>query len=294
MTDLPLTICATLTCHNRKDKTVECIRRLYEQKLTFEVDLKVILVDDGSTDGTSDAVRSNFPEVVIIHGDGSLYWNGGMRLAMEHAVTYTPNFFLWVNDDTMLNNDALESLIKTHYELKPELEKFPIISGSILDPKSGKLVYGGWVRTSRRLLPLRFKIVEPETRPVKCDVFNGNFVLIPFQTYAMIGLQSKDMIHRGGDYDYALKAEKAGISVWIPPSYHGFCSRNDIEGTWMDTSIPLLRRYKLLLGPKEYPIKMRFAHYRKYGGPLWLFVFPLIYLRPIMMSIKNYFSRSQS
>lgn len=290
MIDLPLTVCATLTCHNRKEKTVNCIRKLKEQRLTFTVDLKIILVDDGSSDGTSDAVQDEFPDVEIIRGDGSLFWNRGMHLAIERATTYTPNFLLWVNDDTIIHHDALESLLKTHYELKPELNRFPIVTGSIIDPANGSLAYGGSVRTSR-LLPLRFKLVEPKNRPVKCDIFNGNFVLIPFETYALIGNLDPNLIHNAGDYEYALRAEKAGISVWIAPGYHGECQTNPTEGTWMDLSIPLGRRFKLLLSTKGQPLKTRYIYYRKHGGPLWLFVFPLIYIRPLIHSIQKLFSR---
>lgn len=51
----------------------------------------VFLVDDESTDGTSEAIKSEFPEVSIIKGDGSLFWNRGMYTAScsptQHSAT---------------------------------------------------------------------------------------------------------------------------------------------------------------------------------------------------------------
>ncbi len=50
------------------------------------LELSVYLVDDGSSDGTGDAVRQAYPSVSVIRGDGTLFWNRGMRKAWEDAL----------------------------------------------------------------------------------------------------------------------------------------------------------------------------------------------------------------
>ena len=55
-------IAVLLTCHNRREKTLSCLKNLLEQNLE-DIDLSVYLVDDGSSDGTSDAIKEHFPEV---------------------------------------------------------------------------------------------------------------------------------------------------------------------------------------------------------------------------------------
>ena len=82
-------IAALITCHNRKSKTIACLERLFQQALPLGVLLKVYLVDDGSTDGTAEAVREKFPSVSVISADGSLFWCRGMRLAWKHASPFT-------------------------------------------------------------------------------------------------------------------------------------------------------------------------------------------------------------
>jgi GT2 family glycosyltransferase len=285
---LPLTICVVLTCFNSKANTLEIIRRLKLQRTNYEVDLKIIVVDDGSVDGTSDAIKNLYRDVDVLQGTGSLYWNGGMRIAIDHAANYTPNFFLWLNDATVLKIDALQTLLDVHYELKPDFKQMPIIVGSVMDPATERITYGGSVHVSPILMPLRFRLIEPRIRPVQCDVFNGNCVLVPFETYAVIGNLHENLVHDTGDYEYALRAKKAGITAWVVPGYVGTCTRNSIDGTWEDPDIHLRKRYQLLFSKKGVPPGPRFHYYKSYGGPFWFIIYPLIYLRPLGMSIRKW------
>lgn len=83
-------IAALLTCFNRKEKTLQCLKSLF-QVLPGCI---VFLVDDASTDGTSDAVKQLFPEVHIIRGDGNLFWSRGMFTAWKEAVKGNYNYLL--------------------------------------------------------------------------------------------------------------------------------------------------------------------------------------------------------
>ena len=87
-------IAVLLACHNRKDKTISCLNSLFNANLFLNYSLEVYLVDDCSTDGTSEAVTNFFPNVNIIRGNGNLYWNQGMRLAWKTSVKKKhPRFF---------------------------------------------------------------------------------------------------------------------------------------------------------------------------------------------------------
>jgi len=89
-----------ITCHNRKEKTIASLKKLINQDDIDTLDVKIYLVDDGSTDGTSEAIKNNFPQVNIIKGDGTLFWNGGMRGAFSKAMENGHDYYLWLNDDT--------------------------------------------------------------------------------------------------------------------------------------------------------------------------------------------------
>ena len=76
MSTLP-TVTAILACHNRRAKTLACLEALASQ--TAPCRLRIVLFDDGSTDGTAAAVRRAHPQVDILPGTGDAYWAGGMR-----------------------------------------------------------------------------------------------------------------------------------------------------------------------------------------------------------------------
>ena len=141
-----MNVTALLTCFNRKDLTLECLRRLYAMEVPDGFRLRTILVDDGSTDGTGAAVADAFEEVEVIRGDGSLFWCGGMRKAWEAADRSSPDYILLINDDTMLGEEALTTLL----ELVPTPDTRVIGVGVFADPDTGVLTYGGRLRNRAR------------------------------------------------------------------------------------------------------------------------------------------------
>ena len=100
-------IAAIITCHNRKDKTLACLKSLLQIAPTIDV----YLTDDGSTDGTSEAVRQQCPQVQIIQGDGNLFWSRGMYIAWKEAVKSDYEYYLWLNDDVVLYPFFMKLLI---------------------------------------------------------------------------------------------------------------------------------------------------------------------------------------
>jgi GT2 family glycosyltransferase len=66
-----------IPAHNRKPLTLACLESLARQ--TFS-DFAVAVVDDGSTDGTSEAIQEAFPQVHLILGSGDLWWTRATNL----------------------------------------------------------------------------------------------------------------------------------------------------------------------------------------------------------------------
>ena len=275
-----------ITCHNRREVTLKCLKTLKDQTGVECVTIDIYLVDDGSTDGTAVAVRERYPDVQVIDGDGNLYWTGGMRLAMDMARIRAPDFYLWLNDDTIIYPDAIARLLTTFAELAVDTELPPIVVGSLRDPDTGELTYGGSCRVNR-WHPLRFSRVSPGSSPKRCDVFNGNLVLFHRAVVNAIGNLHPRLVHVAGDYDYALRAHKAGVDLWIAPNFFGDCRRNSLSSSSSDPSATLSERYKRLIGVKGQPPVPRFVYYRAHGGPLWFLLYPLVYARPLVSSLSR-------
>ena len=69
-------VAAVMAAYIRRDLTLACLRSLRAQRVPG-VAQDVFVLEDASSDGTSEAIADQFPEVTVLHGDGQLYWNGG-------------------------------------------------------------------------------------------------------------------------------------------------------------------------------------------------------------------------
>lgn len=273
-----------LTCHNRRETTLASVRRLFEQELPQNTDLTAFVVDDGSTDGTSEALRKEFPQVRLLHGNGNLYWSGGMRWAFAEALDEDFDYYFWLNDDTFLCPDALARLVATHHELAERGEDRSIIVGSLRDPDCGHITYGGVIRSSR-IHPLKFRLLPPADKPLSCEAFNGNAVLLPRSVTRIAGNISSPFTHGLGDFDYGLRARKLGCFLWISPGFVGTCRRNGTENTFFDSGLPWGERMRKMLNTKGLPPREYGCFARMHGGIFWPVFWVLPYIRITLQSL---------
>lgn len=265
-----------MTCYNRRALTLDCLKRLQSQG-----DFDVYLVDDGSTDNTSEAVKAHYPTVKILQGDGSLFWVGGMRLAFAEALKGSYDYYMWLNDDTILEQDALCSLLSTHHALTKKGYPNSIVVGSIKDADSGALTYGGRVRSTNHFYH-KFQAVAPDKAPKQCDTMQGNCVLIPQSVAQQVGNIDGAFIHTMGDLDYGLRARKLGCTIWLAPGYLGTCSQNSVLGSWVDTQTSVFERLQRAIQPKAFPIKPWTTFARRYKGIFWFIYWALPYIRAVI------------
>ncbi len=268
-------IATLITCHNRKEKTIACLEALFKNTLSECYSLEVFLVDDGSSDGTDQAVLDRYPQVNIIKGDGNLYWNGGMRVAFAAAMERGFDFYLWLNDDTLLYPAAIQSLIATSGDLQAKQGKSVIVVGSTQDENDGRLTYGGVIRP-HKWKTLLLKLVTPKDVPIECETMNGNCVLIPRAIAKVVGNLEKEFAHAMGDLDYGLRARYAGFSVWVMAGFAGTCSNNAATGSFNDASLPVTARLRKMMQPKGLPPSSWRVFTQRHAGFLW----PIFWLWP--------------
>jgi GT2 family glycosyltransferase len=219
-----INIAVLLTCFNRKEKTIACLKQLIIALNSVEesISLKIYLTDDGSTDGTGEAVKLAFPDVHILKGNGNLYWAGGMRNSWETARKGNYDAYLLLNDDTDVREDFLATLLKTHDYCVSTFKAPGIYIGSTKDAETQKLSYGGAKLTNK--FWFKYHFIEPTEEPQQCDLGNANIMWVPKEVVEQIGTLSKGYIHGVADYDYTLMAKKAKIPVLIAPGYLGTCT----------------------------------------------------------------------
>ncbi|MDR3764690.1 MAG: glycosyltransferase family 2 protein [Acidobacteriota bacterium] len=277
-------IAVLLTCYNRKDTTLAALQRLYAQHGAGQ--FTVFLVDDNSPDGTASAVTAEFPQVRLLHGNGNLFWCGGMRMAFAAALAEDFDFYLWLNDDTMLADGAVSRLLDAYEKVRAGSGDAAILVGSTSDPQTNKITYGGYVRAGR-IHPFHYRLVEPGSEPKPCLTMNGNCVLIPRAVARKVENLSAEFHHSIGDIDYGLRARAAGCQVWVAPGVAGACRHNDVRGSFIDQELTLGRRWHHLLSTKGLPPREHLVFCRRHGGWLWPVFWVLPYVRIILSSLTG-------
>lgn len=273
-----------MTCHNRKNKTLQCLEHLYNQISIENIDFDVFLVDDGSTDGTSVAIKKQFPKVYIIKGNGKLYWNRGMYLAWITALK-TPDWdaVLWLNDDTVLISGALQRLVDY-----AKMYRGSIIVGSVCSFEDRNIyTYGGYQEKN--------VIIRPIDKAIPCNFFNGNIVLVPMEVSDKIGILDYKYRHAVGDFEYGIRANKNGINCYAIPDI-GRCDRNGNYVKWMDRKYNVFTRLKLLYSPLGNNPFEAFYYYKNISLKKAFKVFVYVHLKtiwPTLFQRKNTYLNSR-
>lgn len=89
--------------YNTKELTRNCLKSIFEQ--TKNIEFEVIVSDNGSTDGSLEMIKSNFPKVILIENNSNLGFgaanNKGLKIARGKYIFY-------LNSDTVLLNNAVK------------------------------------------------------------------------------------------------------------------------------------------------------------------------------------------
>ncbi|WP_158602630.1 glycosyltransferase family 2 protein [Proteiniphilum sp. X52] len=279
-------IAVLLTCHNRKIKTIDCLSSFFKATIPTEYELDMFLTDDGSSDGTGEAVKSLFPQVKVLKGDGNLFWAGGMRLAWKTAMDEKSyDAYLLINDDVVLCPDFFVHLLETEAYSLAHTGKRGIYSGATTDDE-GRVSYGGSVIKKNHFIMTAQKL-EPASQPQRCEFTNANVLWISADVVDEIGIFSEKYTHAIADFDYSLQAVKKQIPVWLAPHVCGVCNY-DHGKKWKDSAVPLKERIAWMKSPKGlayneymYYIRKHFPMYLPYSFFLmWMKVFfPFIWER---------------
>ena len=194
--------------HNRKEFTRQCLHSLQHQTVT---DHCIIVIDDGSTDGTSEMLISEFPEVIVLSGNGSLFWTAAINRGIRHALTLGAEYILTFNNDTQASENFLEKMLAfarpnillgaLDVDLKT---KIPFYGGELIDWK--------WSRSSFLLHNLN----EKDHHGLhEVSLYPGRGLLIHKTVFEAIGLfEEKKLPHYMADYDFTLMARRHGFKIY--------------------------------------------------------------------------------
>jgi glycosyltransferase involved in cell wall biosynthesis len=268
-------VIAILTSHNRRTQTLDCLRAFFAQQIDGVV-LHAVLVDDGSTDGTADAVAAEFAECTVLRGDGTLYWAKGMAMAEAEALRAKPDYMLWLNDDVVLSPTAVRALVGVARSVPGPV----VVSGAVVDPVTGIDSYGAVRRVDWH--PLRYALVHPDGNIQDADTCNGNVLLVPAATSRAVGRIDGGFEHGYADFDYGLRVRKAAGRVILSPTSVGTCSENTGFAARAQAADTLRKRLRVLGDVKGRPWRSEVRYLRRHAGLWWPAVFAIPYLKAVV------------
>jgi len=263
-----------IACHNRKNLTERALQQVLDygrQYFNFEF----VIVDDGSTDGTSDMLeefqKANCKDyaISIIRGNGDWYWSKSMQIAQLNA-TQQSCALLWLNDDVDLYEDSFAKL-KIYSDTYPN----DVLVGQCYDPIRKTASFGGFLNRSTNPLKLIRQTAIESIMPV--DTFCGNFVYIPSQVRLLIGTVDGEFEHGHGDLDYGYRVTKAGKKAYCFPGYVGECSKDD------EPKLSNRRQaFAYWNSKKKSPMRSQIKFFKRHGGLFWPVWFVTPYLRLLL------------
>lgn len=201
-----------IPAHNNKPEVITVLACLERQR---SVELDVLLVDDGSTDGTRDEVCRLFPMVHILSGDGSLWWTGANVIGVAHILgkAQDRDFILLLNNDVSMEDDYVSHLVECSESLGRALVGSTIVD----DQRRDRLMAG--IRLDRRLRINQNSdraTIEQSPRDVHVDVLPGRGTLVPVEVFRRIGTFNRRRLpHYGADYEFSIRAKRAGFRLAV-------------------------------------------------------------------------------
>lgn len=211
-----MTIHVVVPVFNRLALTQALVTCLRRQVLSHP--LRILIVNDGSTDGTADwlAVQS---DIDVLLGDGGLFWGGAVDLAVRHlqASEAPDDWVLLMNNDTKVADDFIQCLLDV------ALTHAPAAVGSVIrdeDDHSHLLSIGANVDAWRLLTCDILDIDKSKATAavVEVDALSGRGVLFPLAGLcAAGGMRPRALPHYLADYEVSVRVRKSGWRLLVLP-----------------------------------------------------------------------------
>ena len=200
-----------LTWNNFAD-TAECLQSLAQ--LNFPR-YNIILVDNGSTDGSIERLQSTFPEVNIIRNDRNLGYAGGNNIGINHALSHGAEYLLILNNDTIVDRNLAAELVSItracnnlgvlgcanyYYDNRKKIQ----FSGGMIDWKTGDVID----TTRHKIDKGHFKALR------EVDTVAGSCLFIPATVIRVVGSFDERYFLTFEESDLCCRVKKAGYRVY--------------------------------------------------------------------------------
>jgi GT2 family glycosyltransferase len=248
---------------NNYADTKRCLESL--QAATY-TDLRIIPVDNGSTDESRRQLEAEFPQLRFVRNNANLGFakgcNTGIRAALKDKECA---YVLLLNNDAVATPGFLEKAIDTAEANKA----IGLIGGKILySPETKRIWYaGGEINRWRGLTVIRgFREVDRGQYDSASEVgfVTGALMLIPRQVLDKVGLLPEEYFFGTEEIDYSIAVKKAGYKLYYVPEFVIYHGADGSHSNYDPKFVYNNYRGKLILQEKYLPKKL---------FPLWKKIF---------------------
>lgn len=205
-----------LPVHNRKEVTIKFVACLNAQ---IYKNYHLILIDDGSKDGTEEMVRNNIASLTVLKGKGNWWWTGclqqGYKWIREHSVPLS-DVVLIINDDTEFEVDFLENALRLL-----SCNKKTLILSQYFDREAPAVIETGVTVDWRRLA---FDIATVPER-INCLSTRGLFLRVS-DLFEIGGFHARLLPHYASDYEFTIRARRKGLRLMTDPALKLWFDKN--------------------------------------------------------------------
>ncbi|KRE26340.1 hypothetical protein ASG80_03640 [Agromyces sp. Soil535] len=211
--------------YNTRDATSACLRSVLQTSPSL--DLELIVVDNGSTDGSPEAFRERFPAVTTVEAGENLGFARGVNLGARAA---TGTWLLLLNPDTLVLPGSLRALL----EFADRHPEYGVFGGRTLRPDGTVDPSSCWGAPSlwslamfATMLSTAFKrstVFDPESLGAwdrdsvrEVPIITGCLLLIRRAAYEHLGGMDEDYFLYGEDAEFSLRAGRAGLRRVVVP-----------------------------------------------------------------------------
>lgn len=223
-----------------------------------------IIIDDGSKDGTYEYIKFHFPEVILLQGDGNLWWSGSINLGASYAVNeLKASYLLLWNNDITANNEYFTELVKIIESAEGKL----VIGSKIYSDADTVWSMGGMFNPwtgKKKHIAYAVKDSSQYNKIITADWLPGMGTLMPADVIAQVGLwDQKNFPQYHGDSDYTYRTKLKGYSIKVFPQLKIW---NDISNTGIEHRGSFQVLLKSIRHIKSYNnIRKDLIFYRKYA-----------------------------
>jgi GT2 family glycosyltransferase len=197
---------------NKKDDTAECLCSIYNMRYKK---FDVILVDNGSNDGSVHFLKRKYPKVKYIENEENLGYAKGNNIGIRYALKGGYSFILLLNNDTIVDADLLTELLAVM-----DLDNKIGIAGGVnyYCSEKNKIQFSGghidWYRGNIYDITRHWEDRGQFSKYRKVDTISGSCMLIRREVFGQVGFFDERFFLNFEETDFCCRTQRVGYKVF--------------------------------------------------------------------------------